>query len=163
LRKSKIRKPKSYSRAETAYLDKALWFIDRRCRHRIKLDRLLFLRSCFHRRMSIQPVFWRYRETVRSRFRLFAILADQNSMLDLGIRPCSGQPCQKHPSTNSTVRYFGKTKSGFTQKFRRPPPPHNFAVTEKFNQREFGSLISLGSNASHLFRSSNTGSNCSRG
>lgn len=106
-----------------ADLDEILPSKSRRCRRRIKFDRFLFLRSCSQRRMTAQPVLRRYRETVRSRFRLFAILVDQNSTLDLGIRPCSGQPCQKHPSTNRTVRHFRNTKSGFPKSFgcRRHP------------------------------------------
>lgn len=36
----------------------------------------------------------------------------QNSAFFLGITRCSGQPCQKHPSTNTASRAPGKIKSG---------------------------------------------------
>jgi hypothetical protein len=63
------------------------------------------------------------RVTNRSRFRFRAIFALQNSRRVAGMRQCRAHPCQKHPSTNTAIRSFGKTKSGLpnTGLFRLQP------------------------------------------
>lgn len=65
-----------------------------------------------------------------SRSRLRRILSAHSSAFGPvhGVfRPCSGQPCQKHPSTNTATRRPGRTKSGVQplakRRCRRNRPP----------------------------------------
>jgi hypothetical protein len=51
------------------------------------------------------------RSVSASRFWLPAIFALHHDRLDLGSVPCSGQPCQKHPSTKTATRALENTRS----------------------------------------------------
>ena len=42
-----------------------------------------------------------------------SIQLDEKSALALGVTLRQSCPCQKHPSTNITILFFGNTKSGF--------------------------------------------------
>jgi hypothetical protein len=69
-------------------------------------------RSCCQNRNVFQP---RHRScfvTRRSRSLLPTSLFCQNARFVFGMDPWSGQPCQKHPSTNIASLEAGKTKSG---------------------------------------------------
>lgn len=68
--------------------------------------------SCSQKRITVNP---RPRKRVafrvsRSRFRVS--FSDQNDLFVLGTCPHEGQPCQKHPSTNTASICAAKTKSG---------------------------------------------------
>ncbi len=65
-------------------------------------------------RITDQPAFRSSRFTFRSRFWFRVIFASQNSAFCFGRVPCRGQPCQKHPSTNTATRAARNTKSGLT-------------------------------------------------
>lgn len=79
--------------------------------------------SCSHILIMIHPL---SRNNVRfflSLFFVVSIFLIQKKVLDFGIRQCRGQPCQKHPSTNTAFLLLGKTKSGFPSKgYRRRQP-----------------------------------------
>ncbi len=65
-------------------------------------------------RNTRQPARRNVRVTSRSRAWFAANFFRQNAALPLGIVPCIGQPCQKHPSTNTASRAARNTKSGLT-------------------------------------------------
>jgi len=73
--------------------------------------------TCSHRRMTVQPavvsasLFSLSRSTLRSSF------GDQYHSLFFGLEPCSGQACQKQPSTKTATLRAVNTMSGRT---RRP-------------------------------------------
>ncbi len=109
-----------------------------------------------HTRITFHPCCLNARETLRSRATLPASLLVQNLTRDLGVRRWRGQPCQKHPSTKTTIFDFGKTKSGFpcnTTPRRQPTMPfaRNKAIirisVERFPRprtRDIRSDLSLG-------------------
>ena len=76
-----------------------------------------------HTRSTVQPARRSVRVTSRSRAALRENFAAQKAARVAGCVACRGQPCQKHPSTNTATRSLRKTKSGFpnTRAFRRQP------------------------------------------
>ena len=70
------------------------------------------LRECSQTRITRQPDFRRNRFVARSLIAFWRILRCQYAGLFFGIRPCQGQSCQKHPSTNIARRSRRKMKSG---------------------------------------------------
>ncbi len=66
-------------------------------------ESLCFARSCSQIRMMRQPSLCNSRFTRRSRALFTANFFFQNTRLLAGILQCFGQPCQKQPSTNSTI------------------------------------------------------------
>lgn len=79
--------------------------------------------SCCHTLKGFQPRLFSSLITTRSRALFRSSFASQNSRFVAGTTPCTGQPCQKQPSTNTATRCFGKTKSGRpkTPDLRRHP------------------------------------------
>jgi hypothetical protein len=79
--------------------------------------------SCCQTRRIFHPASFNVWFTSRSRSRLRVSLFVQKAVFEDGQSPCCGQQCQKHPSTNTAIRSFRKTKSGFpnTPEFRRHP------------------------------------------
>ena len=67
---------------------------------------------CSQSRSTRQPRARSSRVMRRSRARLPAIFASQNARRERGRVACSGQPCQKQPSTNTASRARGNAKSG---------------------------------------------------
>lgn len=68
--------------------------------------------SCSHTRTTVQPAARSRASVSASRDWLRAIFAFQYSELALNLAmPCSGQPCQKHPSTNTATLARLKTRS----------------------------------------------------
>lgn len=67
--------------------------------------------SCSQTRMTTQPSSSNLRFVSRSRRRLVSIFSRQNSALAFGQVACSGQPCQKQPSTNTATLAREKTMS----------------------------------------------------
>ena len=79
--------------------------------------------SCSHMRRTRQPANLNVRVTSRSRAWFASSFFRQKAALLLGLVACSGQQCQKQPSTKIARRSFGKTKSGLpkTGRLRRQP------------------------------------------
>ncbi len=75
--------------------------------------------SCSHTRNTRHPARRSVRVTSASRVLFADNLRRQNARLLAGMFECSGQPCQKQPSTKIAARCFGKTKSGLTRKVGR--------------------------------------------
>lgn len=69
--------------------------------------------SCSQMWSTRQPRFRSDLLTSRSRSAFRLILRVQKATRDFGVRPCSGQPCQKQPSTNTATFPVRNTKSGF--------------------------------------------------
>ncbi len=67
--------------------------------------------SCSHILSTTQPALDRVSSTRRSRAMLSAILLAQKASLLFERVACSGQPCQKQPSTYTATRTRAKTKS----------------------------------------------------
>lgn len=75
-------------------------------------QRLLFS-SHSQTMMTVHPSSRNARSLWPSRLRFAAIFGSQKSAFVAGARPCRHVcPCQKHPWTNTTVLYFGNTRSG---------------------------------------------------
>lgn len=68
--------------------------------------------SCSHTLMTFQPSRSSRSLVSRSRSRFVSIFSRQNAALFAGHVACSGQPCQKHPSTKTATRDGPKTMSG---------------------------------------------------
>ena len=79
--------------------------------------------SCSHIRRTCQPADFNVLVTSRSRVWFVASLFRQKAALLLGLVACSGQQCQKQPSTKIARRSLRKTKSGLpkTGRLRRQP------------------------------------------
>lgn len=105
----------------------------------------LTLRSCSHTRMTVQPCSCSNRLTFSSRVRFSCSLRSQNGLRSDGIWPCSGHPCQKHPSTNTAIRAVGNTRSG---------DPGSFLPVSDFHPSEVKYLTPACHN---LFRSLSSG------
>src|SRR5450432_4052522 len=71
-----------------------------------------FFSSCCQILRTPHPALLSSRATSRSRFLLRSSFCAQKERFDAGRVPCSGQQCQKHPSTKSASRSLLKTKSG---------------------------------------------------
>ena len=67
--------------------------------------------SCSHILSTDQPALDRVSSTLRSRATLSPILLAQKVSLLFERVPCSGQPCQKQPSTYTATRTRAKTRS----------------------------------------------------
>lgn len=67
--------------------------------------------SCSQTRMTLHPALPRRASVSRSRLTFAASLSLHHAAFDLGAEPCSGQPCQKHPSTKTATRARVKTRS----------------------------------------------------
>lgn len=67
--------------------------------------------SCSHTRTTVQPASLSRSSVAASRCRFDSILARHQSAFDFGQVPCSGQPCQKHPSINTAKREPLNTRS----------------------------------------------------
>lgn len=67
--------------------------------------------SCSHILMTCQPAASSISFVSRSRSTVRASFAFQKDPLRVGNVRCSGQECQKHPSTNTAIRSRGKTMS----------------------------------------------------
>lgn len=83
--------------------------------------------SCSQTRSTRQPSSRSSRVTRRSRALLLANFSNQNSRRVAGNVACSGQPCQKQPSTNMASLSLGKAKSGVPGKgkcLRHPLMPN---------------------------------------
>lgn len=78
----------------------------------------LVRRSHSHIRMTEKPLALSLREIAASRLLFLAIFARQYSLFVWGICPQRGQPCQKHPSTNTTTRWPLNQKSGWPRMCR---------------------------------------------
>ena len=61
--------------------------------------------------MGSHPIVTRRASVSRSRFWFVSIFAFHHSAFRFGHVACSGQPCQKHPSTNTASRSRGNTMS----------------------------------------------------
>src|SRR5262245_19768966 len=57
--------------------------------------------SCAQNRRTVHPSALSFASVSRSRLRFPSILSRHQLALAFGHVPCSGQPCQKHPSTNT--------------------------------------------------------------
>ena len=67
--------------------------------------------SCSQTRMTRQPAAIRSASVSRSRSTFRRSFACQYSAFALGRTPCSWQPCQKQPSTNTAIRWRENTTS----------------------------------------------------
>jgi hypothetical protein len=67
--------------------------------------------SCSQTRMTRQPAAIRSASVSRSRSTFRRSFARQYSAFALGRTPCSWQPCQKQPSTNTAIRWRENTTS----------------------------------------------------
>ena len=76
-----------------------------------------FASSCSQILMTRQPSSAKRRPVSASRERFASIFSRQNSALLLGQEACSGQPCQKQPSTNTATRAETKTTSATRRGF----------------------------------------------
>jgi hypothetical protein len=74
---------------------------------------------CSHSRTTVQPAWVRASSAARSRSTFFASLGDQYQSLFLGCEPCSGQACQKQPSTNTATLRLVNAMSGRTRRSGR--------------------------------------------
>jgi hypothetical protein len=102
--------PKEFLHSERPYY----WSLERRAnKDNTRLATLCgSLSSCCQIRRTCQPRERRVLLTNLS-LALFRIsLFRQKRTLEAGREACSGQLCQKQPSTKITIRNFGKTKSG---------------------------------------------------
>ncbi len=88
--------------------------------------------SCSQTRTTRHPRARSSRLTRRSRARLPRIFFRQNAAFCFGHVAWLGQPCQKHPSTNTASRSLGKTKSGFTENARWPEGHRAVAAGDGF-------------------------------
>jgi hypothetical protein len=68
--------------------------------------------SCSQTRTTVQPASTSTTSVSRSRVLFRSILLAQKSRFRRGTDQCSGQPCQKQPSTNTATRSTVKTTSG---------------------------------------------------
>ena len=87
-----------------------------RLRRRTRMASLVRERSCSQIRRTRQPCALNVLDTRRSLTSFPWSFFSQNTALFLGLVEWRGQECQKHPSTNTAKRSFGKTKSGFPNK-----------------------------------------------
>jgi len=74
---------------------------------------------CSHSRTTVQPAWVRASSAARSRSTFPASFGDQYQSLFLGCEPCSGQACQKQPSTNTATLRLVKAMSGRTRRSGR--------------------------------------------
>lgn len=90
---------------------------------KIHRDSPLAVNSCCHILITCHPRFFKMRVTNRSRSLLWSSFFFQKARLVAGCDACFGQPCQKHPSTNTARRCTRKTKSGLPNSlsWRRQP------------------------------------------
>jgi hypothetical protein len=72
--------------------------------------------SCSQTRTTVHPEPARAEEAARSRERVRLSFALHHSSWLAGTVPCCGHECQKHPSTNTATRCFGKTMSALQRK-----------------------------------------------
>src|SRR6202034_4050054 len=77
---------------------------------------------CSHSRTTVQPAWTRASSAARSRSTFLASLGDQYHSLLLGLEPCSGQACQKQPSTNTATLRRVNATSGRTRRSGRASP-----------------------------------------
>jgi len=108
---------------------------------RLTVDDKSPLSSCSHMRMTVQPRDLSSSLTLISRVLFWRNLAFQNCLLVFGNVACSGQPCQKHPSTKIATRFPGNTRSGcpgnlYDNRYLNP------AAQRAFRRRNSG-LVSL--------------------
>lgn len=89
-----------------------------RCSSRV---RFLGVSSCSQIRRTSHPALRSARFTKRSRALFAESLFRQKAALFFGWVECSGQPCQKQPSTNTANLRPRNTKSGLVWNLRRPP------------------------------------------
>ena len=73
---------------------------------------MLLVISCSQSLRTAKPDFLRFLRFRRSLSLFRSILVFQNGRFVLGMWPHFGQPCQKHPSTNTATFSIGKKKSG---------------------------------------------------
>jgi hypothetical protein len=71
---------------------------------------------CSHSRTTVQPAWARASSAARSRSTFPASLGDQYQSLFFGFEPCSGQACQKQPSTNTATLRLVNAMSGRTRR-----------------------------------------------
>lgn len=71
----------------------------------------VFMSSCSHTLITVHPASTSLKLVSRSRAILALIFARHHSALLFGQVPCSGQPCQKHPSMKTAVLDAGKAIS----------------------------------------------------
>jgi hypothetical protein len=69
--------------------------------------------SCSHARTTAQPAASSASLFLRSRAAVRASFSRHHHLFALGVVPCSGQECQKHPSTKTATRAAGKTASAW--------------------------------------------------
>lgn len=67
--------------------------------------------SCSHTLITVHPALISLQSVSRSRAIFAVIFARHHSAFLFGQVPCSGQPCQKHPSMNTAVLEAGKVIS----------------------------------------------------
>lgn len=75
--------------------------------------------SCSHTCMAVQPRSFSLESFRRSLSWFSTTFASQNCAFDFGLTRCSGQPCQKHPSTKMAKRIAANTISGRPGRSRR--------------------------------------------
>src|SRR3984957_16717893 len=75
--------------------------------------------GCSQSRTTVQPAWARASSAARSRSTFLASLGDQYHSLLLGLEPCSGQACQKHPSMNTATLRRVNATSGRTRRSGR--------------------------------------------
>lgn len=98
--------------------------------------------SCSHTRRTCQPALSSIWSVSRSRCTLRSSFSCHQSALFLGDVPCSGQRCQKHPSTNTARRALVNTTSA-----RRRTPGNGARSTRYRSPRACSSRRSANSGA----------------
>lgn len=86
--------------------------------------------SCSQNLSASQPAAVSSRSWRRSRSKFDRSFSTHHCRLACGVVPCCGQECQKHPSRNTAILSFGKTKSG-----RDRVTPEIFRSTRKRRPR----------------------------
>ena len=71
--------------------------------------------TCSHNRTTVQPACCRAMSAARSRSTFLDSFGDQYHSLFFGREPCSGQACQKQPSTNTATLRAVNAMSGRTR------------------------------------------------
>lgn len=95
---------------------------------------------CSHARNTNHPACLSVRFVSKSRRRLASIFSRQNWAFAFGQVACRGQPCQKHPSTNTATRARRNTMSA-----RRGQLGNGFASTEYRRPSAWRSLLTASS------------------
>ena len=102
--------------------------------------------TCSHSRTTVQPASVRASSAARSRSTFRCSLGDQYHSLFFGLVPCSGQACQKQPSTNTATLRLVKAISGRTQRAgrsRRKSLRYRYPIACSARRRAISGLVSV--------------------